>query len=109
MHFQSDGDGSVFIAVKVQPGASKHEIVGLYGDLLKVRIAAPPEKGRANEALCRFLASVFGVRKTDVVVVSGQTNQNKRVRISGSSESVLRNALECIGVNLRVDDGEDSA
>jgi len=50
------------IAVKAVPGAARDEIAGLLGERLKVRVAAPPEDGKANEAICRVLAAALGLR-----------------------------------------------
>lgn len=72
----------MMLRVKVTPRASKNEIVGTMDDgTLKVKIAAPPEKGKANEALCAFLAAHYGVAKSAVRVVSGYTSTMKRVEV----------------------------
>ena len=71
--------GSAF-RVKVIPKSSRTEIVGELGDgTLKVRVAAVPEKGKANAELCAFLAKEIGA---EVEVVSGQTSAMKLVRLS---------------------------
>jgi len=70
------------IRVKVTPRAAKSEVVGKMADgTLKVRIAAPPEKGKANAALCDLLARHFGVDSRAVSVVSGQSSSRKLVEI----------------------------
>ena len=70
------------VRVKVIPRSPKTEIVGTLEDgTLKVRVAAPPEKGKANEELCRFLAKHFGVARQTVEVVSGETATSKLVRV----------------------------
>ena len=79
-----DGD-DVILNLHIQPGAKKTEVVGLHGDALKIRLAAPPVDGKANEALLAFIAAKFGVGKTAVALVSGQTSRTKRVRIGGVS------------------------
>jgi uncharacterized protein (TIGR00251 family) len=72
----------VDITVKVIPKSSKTEIVGQLPDgTWKVKVAAAPEKGRANKALCEFLANHFGVAQSRVTIVSGGTSHRKRVRI----------------------------
>ncbi len=76
----------MMLRVKVIPRSSKSEIVGTMDDgTLKVRIAAPPEKGKANEALCALLAEHYGVAKSAVRVVSGHTATIKRVEITAAS------------------------
>ena len=73
---------NVTIRVKVIPRSARSEVVGELSDgTLKVKIAAPPERGKANEELCRVLAEHFGVSKSAVNVVSGQTSALKLVRV----------------------------
>lgn len=72
------------LRVKVIPKSSRNEVSGYMADgTLKVKIAAVPEKGKANAALCRFLAEHFGVPTRDVEILSGETSSHKRVRIAG--------------------------
>jgi len=72
----------VDIAVKVIPKSSRTELVGQLADgTWKVKVAAPPEKGKANRELCAFLAEHFGVPRSRVRIVSGETSHLKRVRI----------------------------
>jgi uncharacterized protein len=65
----------------VSPGAARTELVGRHGDGWKVRVAAPPERGRANEALVELLASVLGVPAGAVRVVGGQRGRAKVVEV----------------------------
>jgi uncharacterized protein (TIGR00251 family) len=76
-------DGSVVLALHIQPGAKKTELAGLHGEALKIRLAAPPVDGKANAALLAFLAKACGVSKSAVELVSGETSRSKRVRIRG--------------------------
>ena len=70
------------IRVKVIPRSAKTELMGEMTDgTLKVKVAAPPEKGRANEALCVFLAGHFGVASSAVEVISGHSAALKLVRV----------------------------
>jgi len=70
------------LRVKVIPRSAKSAIVGEMADgTLKVKIAAPPEQGRANDALCDFLAAHFGVRRGGVTIVSGHSAALKLVRV----------------------------
>ena len=77
-------DGLVLL-VHAQPGAKRSEVVGPFGDALKIRLAAPPIEGRANEELIRFLAVLLGATKRQVEIVSGPGSRRKRVRVSGVS------------------------
>jgi len=73
----------VELRVKVVPKSSRNEILGPMADgTLKVRIAAAPDKGRANAELCAFLARHYGVPKSAVTILSGQTSPRKLVRIA---------------------------
>ena len=77
--------GSITFSVKVIPRASRSELVGmLENGAVKVKIAAVPERRKANEELCMLLASLFEVPKRSVMVVAGGTSQHKRVCISRS-------------------------
>lgn len=71
----------IFLNVNVVPRASRSEVVGEVNGVLKVRIAAPPVDGAANEELIKVLAKKFGVGKSRVSVVSGLSSRRKRVRI----------------------------
>jgi uncharacterized protein (TIGR00251 family) len=70
------------LTVHVQPNARRSEICGLHGDALKVRVAAQPAEGRANEALVALLAGALGVPKKSVAVVQGTRSRRKTVSIA---------------------------
>ncbi len=67
--------------VRVQPKASRNEIVGLREEALKIRITAPPVDGKANDCLIRFLAKQFGVPRSRITLLSGEKGRSKRLRI----------------------------
>jgi uncharacterized protein len=71
------------VAVKVQPRAKRTELGAKSGDAYKVRLAAPPVDGKANEELVRYLAERFGVARSAVRIVRGETSRNKLVEIDG--------------------------
>jgi uncharacterized protein (TIGR00251 family) len=74
--------GQLMIEVKVIPRSSASEVLEQLSDgALKVRLAAAPEKGRANQELIAVLAAYYGVRKDNVELISGETSQRKRVRV----------------------------
>ena len=77
------------IAVKAVPGSKRDQIVGRLGDRLKIKVAAPPEDGRANEAICRLLAKELGVGARDVAVISGFSHPEKIVRVLGKTVAEL--------------------
>lgn len=72
------------LVLHVQPGAKRSEIAGLHGEALKIRLAAPPVEGRANEALLRFIADNFNVPLRQVTLKQGAQSRHKTVLISGS-------------------------
>ena len=68
--------------VKVIPKSSKTELAGYLPDgTWRVKVAAAPERGRANRALCEFLAGYLGVAKNKVHIIAGETSQLKRIRV----------------------------
>jgi len=84
---------SALLLVRIQPRASKNEIIPMEGGAFKIRLTAPPVDGAANEALVRFLSGVLGIAKTRVEIVSGQTSREKRIRVGGMSEAEVRRLL----------------
>lgn len=80
------------LTLHIQPGAKRTEVSGLHGEALKIRLAAPPIEGRANEALLRFIAEAFGVPLRQVELKQGGQSRHKVVAITGSKvepESLL--------------------
>lgn len=72
----------LILRVKVIPKSNRTEMAGEMADgTLKVRVAAPPEKGKANAELCAFLAKRYGVPRGQVAIMSGETSPLKHVRI----------------------------
>ena len=85
---QKVDDGIVF-AVKVVPGSSRTAVCGLLDGMIKIKVSAAPEKGKANKCLLEFLAKQLGVKKNAVRIISGQTNPVKRLEVSGISAETL--------------------
>ncbi len=79
----------IILSVKAQPGARKDEIVGQWADSLKIRVTAPPEKGKANEAIIKLLAEVLGLKKSAFKIVSGETSRDKKILVQGINRSGL--------------------
>jgi len=77
----SQAGADVILVLHVQPGAKRTEIAGLHGDSLKIRLAAPPRDGRANEALIAFLAERLGVPRRAITLQSGATSRHKVVAL----------------------------
>lgn len=76
-----DTDTGVEFHVKVVPGASRTQVAGSYDEMLKVRISAAPEKGKANKELIGFLSKLLNLKKNDIEIVSGTTNTVKKIRL----------------------------
>jgi uncharacterized protein len=81
----------VVVDVLVQPNARTAEVVGPHGDRIKVRVTVPPERLRANEAVCELLAHVCGVRTA--TVVAGRTARSKTVELHGADIGTVRRTL----------------
>jgi uncharacterized protein (TIGR00251 family) len=79
--------------LKVVPGSSRDEIVGWLGDSLKVKVKAPPEKGRANEAVIALLADRLGIDTSSITVVSGQSSPAKIVAVDAMADDAIRAAF----------------
>jgi uncharacterized protein (TIGR00251 family) len=89
--FRQEGK-SIVLVLHVQPGAKRTEIAGLHGEALKIRLAAPPIDGKANEALLSFIAKTFGVPQREVELLRGGQSRHKMVKVTGSAvlpESLL--------------------
>jgi len=76
-------DGGVEIPLRVRPGAPADAVGGRRGDAVKVSVTAPPEDGRANDAVVRLLAKTLGVPRSAVTLIAGERSRDKRVRVAG--------------------------
>jgi uncharacterized protein (TIGR00251 family) len=81
------------LAVRVQPRAKRDEVVGERAGAVVIRVAAPPVDGKANAALCRFVAARAGVSRSAVSVVRGDSARDKLLRVDGIDAEELRAAL----------------
>jgi uncharacterized protein (TIGR00251 family) len=90
----NEKNGRLIFTVRVVPRASKSEIVGEHDGALKVRLAAPPVDGAANEELVKLLAKEFNAAKSDIEILSGQTSKTKQVSISNSTGEKLTRFLQ---------------
>jgi uncharacterized protein (TIGR00251 family) len=79
--------------VKVVPGSSRDQIVGWLGDALKIKVSAPPEKGKANAAVVELLAAALGVGTDDITVVSGHSSPSKVIAITGIDDEAIKTTL----------------
>ena len=76
----NDKEGSLTFRVRVQPRASRTEIAGEHAGAVKLRIAAPPVDGKANEECRRFLARILGVSLASIEIIAGQSSKDKVIR-----------------------------
>lgn len=91
--FQQTSNGICF-SVVVIPKSSRNEIVEWKNDELKIRLAAVPEKGKANEELIRYLAEVLNIGKTHVNLVRGEASRRKKVSVKGMSMEEIENKIQ---------------
>lgn len=87
-------DQGTILLIHAQPRASFTEFAGQYGDVLKVRLAAPPSEGAANDELRRFLAERFRLPLAKVQLLSGGGSRRKRMLLKGVSLDQVRNVLD---------------
>jgi uncharacterized protein (TIGR00251 family) len=91
--FYNDKKGFLSVTLQVQPRARKSEIVGVHGAALKVKIAASPVDGEANEELIRFFSKFFGVPKSSINLKQGAASRHKVLEIEGVSASEFTQIL----------------
>lgn len=92
---QPDGPATD-LQIRVTPGASRERVLGMLGDTLRLAVTAPPEDGRANDAVCRFVAKLLDRPRGHVNVIRGATSREKTVRIEGLTAVDLRRWLESL-------------
>ena len=83
----------VTLRLHIQPGAKKTEVAGLHGEALKIRLAAPPVDGKANACLIAFLADRFGVARSAVSLLGGDSSRAKRIHVKGIGAAAVREAF----------------
>ena len=91
--FRLTAAGGATLSLHVQPGAQKSECAGLHGEALKIRLAAPPVDGKANEALLRFLAQRLAIPRQQISLKSGQTSRQKVIEIESVTAERLATLL----------------
>jgi hypothetical protein len=92
--FLKEGSGGTYIAIKVQPRASKNEIGPVLGDELKVKVSAPPVDAAANEAVIELLADTLDYSKSKIQITKGQTSRHKTVFVAGLTATQIASKLE---------------
>jgi uncharacterized protein len=90
------------VRLRVSPGATRAGVVGRHGDAWKVRVTAPAEAGRANEAVVRLLADTLALPRTSVTLVSGHSARDKIVELAGvEPEDIERRLSSAAGKERR--------
>ncbi len=84
-------------SVKVVPGSSRIDFCGLLDEMVRIKVSAQREKGKANQCLIKFLAKKLGVKKSAISIISGRTNPIKKVEVLGISAETLLKRLACSG------------
>jgi len=88
------GEERTLITVQVQPNASRNQVTGYNGEILHVRIAAPPVRGKANRELTRFISELLGVTGSNVSIEKGHTGRRKMVAVKGLTKGQVRSMVE---------------
>ena len=81
------------LEVKIVPGSSRTEIVGWLGECLKIKVAAPPEKGKANQAVIKLLSEKLALKEESITIVHGSASQRKVIEIDGITSEQLSQVL----------------
>ena len=84
---------TLYITLHVQPRSKKTAIVGVHGDALKVKVAAPPVDGAANEALVKYFSKFLSLPKSKIEIMQGEGSKFKVIAIVGVSESEFTSLL----------------
>jgi uncharacterized protein len=79
----SKAKDGIIIEVKVDPRSSRNEIVGAIEKIIRIKLTAPPVGGAANELLVGMLAKEFGIRKSDVIIMKGESSRHKLIKLKG--------------------------
>jgi uncharacterized protein (TIGR00251 family) len=101
LKIDENNEGVVFVA-KIVPGSSSPtRICGLLDEMLKIKVSAAPEKGKANQCLIKFLSKQLDVKKSDVSIISGATSPVKHVKVAGMTADTLLKKLNLNEQGLR--------
>jgi uncharacterized protein (TIGR00251 family) len=87
----------VILLVRAQPGARKNAVLGERSGALRVAVSAPPERGKANEAILEVVADALGCRTSALQIVSGATSRMKRVLVTGMDRQTILDRIERLG------------
>ncbi len=88
-----ESNGDILLKLRIHPGAKRSAVNGKFADAVKIDLQAPPVDGKANAALIKFLAGLFGIPKAAVELKSGECSRDKVVRISGKTPEEISTLL----------------
>ncbi len=95
--FLRPAKGGVYVRLRVSPGAKSTAVKGLYGEgAIRLSVAAPPVEGKANAEVERYLALLFGMSRSEVIVVKGASSRDKLVFVSGLGPDEIRTRLSTL-------------
>jgi len=97
----SPSEGGAVLVVRVLPGAGRTEVVGRYGEALKLRVAAPPTGDRAIDAVVALVVKEFNLGRADVSVISGASSRHKRLRLAGVDVADAVRVVDRLLANVR--------
>lgn len=92
LNLKENADG-ITIEIKVQPRASRNQIVGEQDGSLKIKLTAPPVEGEANQALVDYLASVLDTPRRNIILLKGESSRNKIIAVKGMTREVFLNKI----------------
>lgn len=94
MSAAADDKPTTLLPIKVVPGSSRDTVAGYVGERLKIKVAAPPEAGKANAAVIRVLADALDLPPGALAIARGQTSPTKTVQVAGLSDNQLRKRIQ---------------
>ncbi len=83
-------NNSIVFKIKVQPQSSKDEIIGIQGDVLKIKVTAPPIKGAANKSCLKVLAKELKANKSQIKIIRGEFSKVKTVKVTGNTQDLMQ-------------------
>jgi uncharacterized protein (TIGR00251 family) len=90
----SESEGAVLLRVKIVPGASRIKFLGEWQGRARIAVAAPPEKGKANQAVVEFFSGLLDINRRQITVITGHTSPLKTIRIEGVAAAAVQAALQ---------------
>jgi len=94
-------DDGVSLRLRVKPGGRRDRLVGAYGGALKLEVSAAPERGKANNAVKKLLSKTLDVPQSAIEILSGETRQDKWIRIESLTAKELTSRLETLGITAK--------